>query len=165
MHLIKKPSSRPSTTAWPDTHLCCEWSSYGTHTTFSCPYLASWCCYFIEALIGCLGLPCLGFVLCSMVLGHLSLAFDSQNQSLGSSVWILSILAVYQYVLPSEEMSKNYSSSWMYLCRQLWYFITKCFFKSLIANFVRRVWNKFVSSCTSWFLCCRSVVHCMYLSS
>ena len=32
---------------------------------------------FSYELVGCLDLPCLGFVLCSMVWGHLSLAFDS----------------------------------------------------------------------------------------
>jgi hypothetical protein len=88
MHLIQNPSSQPPVTVWPDTHLCCEWSSYGTHTTSLCLFLALWCCSLLAALAGCLEPPCLGFVLCSMVWGHLSLAFDSQIQSLASSVWI-----------------------------------------------------------------------------
>ena len=37
MHLIQKPLSWPPVTTWPDTHLCCEWGSYGTHTTFPIP--------------------------------------------------------------------------------------------------------------------------------
>jgi len=32
MHLIQKPSTWPLVTVWLDTHLCCEWGSYGTHT-------------------------------------------------------------------------------------------------------------------------------------
>ena len=88
MHLTQKPSSRPLAIAWPDTYLCCEWSSYGTHTTFPCPSLALRCCSFLMASTGCLESPCLGSILCSMVWEHLSLAFDSKIQSLTSSVWI-----------------------------------------------------------------------------
>jgi hypothetical protein len=55
MHLILKPSARPPMTTWHDTHLCCEWGSYGTHTTFLCPSLSSWCHYFLVASMGCLG--------------------------------------------------------------------------------------------------------------
>jgi hypothetical protein len=62
---------------WPDTHLCCEWSSYGIHGTFPCPSSDSWCCYFLMDLSGCLETSYLGFVLFSMVWGHLSLSFDS----------------------------------------------------------------------------------------
>ena len=65
MHLILKPSTRPPTTAWSDTYLCYEWGSYGTHNTFLCPSLTSWCCYFLAASKVCLGSPRLGFVLCS----------------------------------------------------------------------------------------------------
>jgi hypothetical protein len=61
MHLIQKPSTQLPVTAWPDTHLCCEWSSYGTHTTSPCPFLASWCCSLLVALAGCRGLPALAW--------------------------------------------------------------------------------------------------------
>jgi hypothetical protein len=73
-------------TAWPDTHLCCGWSSYGTHTTSLCPFLASWCFSLLVALAGCPGLPCLGLVLCFAVWEYLSRASDLQTQSLASSV-------------------------------------------------------------------------------
>ena len=76
-----------------------------------------------------------------------------------------SILTAYQYVFLSKEMSKNSISSWMYLCRQPWYLSTKCFSKSLIPNFVWRVWKKLVNFGISWSLPCRNIVHFMYLSS
>ena len=69
------------------------------------------------------------------------------------------ILSAYQYVASSEEMSRNSISSWIYMWKQLRYLSTKCFSEYLIPNFMRRVWNRFVSSCTSWSLCCRSMVH------
>ena len=81
MHLILKPLAWPPVTASPDTHLCCESISYGTHTTFLCPFSASQRYYFLPALAGCLGSPCLGFVLCSMVWGHLSLAYINHSSS------------------------------------------------------------------------------------
>jgi len=81
-----KPLAWPPVTTWPDTHLCCEWSSYGTHTTFPCPFLASWHYSLLVAWAGCHGPPRLGFVLCSAIWGHLSLASNSQIQSLASSV-------------------------------------------------------------------------------
>jgi len=86
MHLIVKPSTRPPAIAWSNTHLCCEWGSCGTHTTLLCPSSTSWCCSFLVALAGCLGLPRLGFVLGSAIWGSLSLALDLQIQSLASSV-------------------------------------------------------------------------------
>ena len=74
MHLILKPSTRPPMTAWSDTHFCYEWDPCGTHTTFLCPSLASWCFSFLVASTSCLGSPCLGFVLCSSDLQIQSLA-------------------------------------------------------------------------------------------
>jgi hypothetical protein len=61
MHPIQKPSTRLPVTAWPDTHLCCEWSSYGTHTTSPCPFLASWCflCLWLWRVV--LGYPTLAW--------------------------------------------------------------------------------------------------------
>src|SRR5699024_6631325 len=50
-----------------------------------------------------------------------------------------SILTAYRYAVPSEEMSKNSISSWMYLCRQPRYLSTRCRSESLIPNCVRRV--------------------------
>jgi hypothetical protein len=76
MHLIQKPSTQLLVTAWPDTHLCCGWSSYGTHTTSPCPFLASWCCSLLVALAGCPRLPRLGLVLCFAVWEYLSRASD-----------------------------------------------------------------------------------------
>jgi len=42
-------------TAWSNTHLCYEWGSYGTHTTFLCPSLTSWCCSFLAVSTVVLG--------------------------------------------------------------------------------------------------------------
>ena len=78
MHLILKPSTLPPATAWSDTHSCCKWGSYGTHTTFWCPSLTSWCCSFLAASMGYLGSPHLSFFVWSS---------DLQIQSLASSVW------------------------------------------------------------------------------
>ena len=88
MHLIQKPLSRPPVTAWPYTHLCCEWGSCGTRTTF--PFLSSalQCYSLLVALESFLESPCLRCVLGSTIWGHLSLASDSQIQSLSFSVWI-----------------------------------------------------------------------------
>ena len=76
-----------------------------------------------------------------------------------------STLTVYRYAVLSEEMFKNYISSWIYLCRQPRYLSIKCCSVSLIPNFVRSVWKRLVNSDTSWSLPCRSVVHFMYSSS
>jgi len=84
--MVSKPLAWPLETTWPDTHLCCGWSSYGTHTTFPCPSLASRCCSLLAALEGCPGPPYIGFVPCFAVWGHLSLASVSQIQSLSSSI-------------------------------------------------------------------------------
>ena len=86
--LIRKPLSHKIVTAWPGTHWCCEWGSYGTRTTFLLPSSASQCCSSLAALASCLESPCLGCVLGSTVWGHLSLASDSQNQSLAFPVSI-----------------------------------------------------------------------------
>ena len=88
MHLIQKPLSQPPVTAWPNTHLCCEWGSYGTRTTFPLPssYLQRFS--FLADLVSFLESSCLGCVLGSTVWGHLSLAFDLQIQSLAFSIWI-----------------------------------------------------------------------------
>ena len=91
MHLIWKPLSRPPMTACPDTHLCCEWSSYGTHTTFPLPYSASQCFSLLTNLEICLESPCLSYVLGSSVWGNLSLASYSQIQSLTFSIWIFAL--------------------------------------------------------------------------
>ena len=60
-----------------------------------------------------------------------------------------SILMAYRYVMSRKEMFKNSISSWMYLCRQPWYWSTKCYSKSLIPNFVQRVWKILVNYGTS----------------
>ena len=88
MHLIRKALSQPLVTAWPNTHLCCDLGSYGTRTTFQLPSSTSQCCSLLGALSSCLEFPCLGCVLGSTIWGHLSLASDSQIQSLTFSVWI-----------------------------------------------------------------------------
>jgi hypothetical protein len=140
MHLILKPSAGPPVTTWPDTHLCCEWSSYGTHTTFPCPSLASWCCSFLVASVGCPGLtpPWLCPLFCGLGAPFPCFRF-TDPKSCFFYLNFCSILTAYRYVVPSEEMSRNSISSWMYLCRQLQYLSTKCFSESLIPNFVRRV--------------------------
>jgi len=79
-----------------DTHLCCEWGSYGSHTTFMCRYLSSWCYSLLVASMGCLGSPSLGFVLCSIVWRCLSLASNSQIQSLFFCLNFYSILTAYR---------------------------------------------------------------------
>jgi len=72
---------------------CLPWHSlvlwvelFGTHTTFPCPSSASQCSPLLLALVGCLGSYRLGFVLCSVVWEHISLALDLQIQSITSSV-------------------------------------------------------------------------------
>jgi len=62
------------------------WGSYGTHTTFLCPSLTSWCCYFIASSTSCLHSHHLQFSLGVAVWGSLSLALDSQIQGLASFV-------------------------------------------------------------------------------
>lgn len=85
MHLILKPSTRPPATAWSDTHLCYEWGSYGTHTTFLCLSSTSWCCSFLVLRRVVLDHPTLalsfGLRICrskvSLLLFKLLLNFDS----------------------------------------------------------------------------------------
>jgi len=61
LHLILKPLAWPRVTAWPDTHLCCGWSSYG-------------------APLSCVLLQLHSVVLClwplQLVLGHPGLALS-----------------------------------------------------------------------------------------
>ena len=165
MHLTHKPASRPPATAWPDTHLYCEWSSYETHTIFLCPS-ALRCCSFLCGFdrLSWVTMPWLCPLFCGLGAPFPYFWF-TDPKSRFFCLNFYSILAAYRYVVPSEEMSRNSISSWMYMCRQLRYFSTRCFFESLIPNFVRRVWNIFVNSCISWSLCCRNIVHCIYLSS
>lgn len=73
MHLIWKPSTWPPVTAWLETHLFCEWGSYGTYTISFCPSMSLWCFYLLVVSTGCPGLPLLGFFFCSMVWGILPL--------------------------------------------------------------------------------------------
>jgi len=86
MHQTQKPSARPLVITWPNTHLCYEWNSYETHTTFPCRSLSSWFCYFLAASKDYPGSSHHGFSLFSMVWGHLSFALDSQIQSIIFSV-------------------------------------------------------------------------------
>lgn len=74
MRMILKLSGQPSVTIVHDIHLCCEWFSCETHTTFLCLSLSSHCYYFLLYLRGCLGLLHLGSILFSMVLGWPCLA-------------------------------------------------------------------------------------------
>ena len=82
-------------------------------------------------------------------------------------LWCLnfcSILIAYQYTTPSDDISGKSISVWMYLCRALRYFKTRCRSESLILNLVRKVWKVLVNSRTSWSLSCHNVVH-LYWSS
>jgi hypothetical protein len=84
MHRIQKPSTQLPMTTWPNTHLCCEWSSYGTHTTSPCPFLA-----FMVLLFGCgfgkfswAAPPWLGPLLCSLGVPFPSLLIHRTKVSL-----------------------------------------------------------------------------------
>ena len=164
--MIKKPSSRPLVTTFPNTHFVLWVELLSNSHNFLVSFFGftvlffawvfgklswatmSWLCHFFYDF----GAPFPFFW------------FTYPNSRL-FCLNFCSILAAYWYAVPSEEMSRNYIYSWMYLCRHLRYFNTKCFSEYLIPSFVHKVWNIFVSSCTSWSLYCHSVVHCMYLSS
>ena len=151
-------------TTWPNTHLCCKWSYYGTHTIF-CVLL---CLHFVVLWCGFSGLswvapPWHGPLLCGLG-AHFPCFGFADPKSRFFCLNFCSIFTAYQYAMPSEEVSWKSISSWMYLCRQPRYLSTKFRPVSLIPSFVRRVWKVFVNSDTSWSLPCCSVVHFMYLS-
>ncbi len=160
MLLIWKPLARSPVTAWPETHLCCEWSSYGTHTIFH--------------VLLCLHGVVIFFPLWWVFLGHLAVALAFALW-FGGAFYLLQIhrskvlFLLFKLLLNLDSISvcraRKSISSWMYLCRYSSYFSTKFRSKSLIANIVRMVWKTFVNFNTNWSLPCHSVVHFMYLSS
>ena len=123
MHLILKPSTWPPATAWSDTHLCCEWGSYGTLSFFD----------FVVLFFSCSfdGLSCVT----PPWLFPLVFRFTDPKSHF-FCLNFCSILIVYRYVVPSKEMFRNSISSWMYLCRKLRYLSTRCSSESLIHNYV-----------------------------
>ena len=155
MHLILKTSIRPPATAWFDTHLCYEWDSCGTQTTFLCPTSTLWCFYFLAALMGCLGSPHLGFFLWSS---------NSQIQSLTSFVWTFDRFWQCINTLCRARRCSRTPSLPGYIC------VGSCSIwvpdadQSLIPNCVQRVWKMLVNSGTSWSLPYHSVVQFMYFS-
>lgn len=164
MHLILKPLARQLVTACPDTHLCCEWSSCGTNTIFPCHFSASRHCCFLQLLQVVLDNLALDFSL-FFDLGAPFPFFGFTDPKSGFFYLnFCSTLMTYWYAMLSKQMFRNSISSWMYFCRQPQYLSIKCYFKSLIPNFVHRVSKILVNSGTSWSLPCRNMVHFMYWS-
>ena len=133
MHLILEPLAQPPVTAWPDTHWCCEWSSYGTHTHFPVSFFIFTVLFLVWNFgrLSWVASPWIFPLFC--VLGAPFPCFRfADPKSRFFCLNFCSTLTAYRYAVPSEEMFRNCISSWMYLCRQLRYLSIKCCSVSLI---------------------------------